>query len=176
MKQIFHHLACLTTLAITTAGIVPIPTLHAQETPAAPSSETSSSAPKMSMKEKRLVKNLTESEIPFHVRTFKEMTGGDLSIEIDWDQWAGDETGLLNLNGYVLQQFTDTLITLSSDEIGKEALRTQIKTLKVVPAASAEDKSILLKDGVLLFTVKPSEGWDGTIKNGEIREYLLENL
>ncbi len=135
-----------------------------------------SSDKKLGMKEKRLIKNLEESEIPFHKKTFADMTGGKLEIEVDWSQFGGDDAGLLNLNGYVLQQFTDTLVHLAADDVGKESLRDQIQKLKVVRVDSADDKSVTLEEGVLVLKVKPSDGWDGVIRNSTIQEYLLQNL
>ncbi|MGF1455093.1 MAG: hypothetical protein ACFB6R_06905 [Alphaproteobacteria bacterium] len=130
----------------------------------------------MGLKEKRLINGLEESDIPFHKRNYKEFVGGDLDIEVNWDEWSDDHEGLLNLNGYVLQQFTDSLNQIGLDAAAKEALTDGVKTLKVTRAESAADKAIVLKDGTLELTVAPVEKWDGVIHSTDIKEYLLKAL
>ncbi len=130
----------------------------------------------MGLKEKRLITVIEDENIPFHKRNYSEFVGGDLTIEVNWDEWSSDHEGLLNLNGYVLQQFTDSLNQIGLDAAAKEALTEGVKTLKVNRAADAAGKSISLKDGTLELTVAPVEKWDGVITASEIKDYLLDNL
>jgi len=130
----------------------------------------------MGLKEKRVINHLQESEIPFHIRNFKDITGADLGVEVNWDEWSDDHEGLLNLNGYVLQQFTDSLNQLGLDAAAKEALAEGIKTVKVVRTEDPATRSVDLTGGVLTFTVAPAAGWDGVVPSGEIKDYLLSNL
>ncbi len=129
----------------------------------------------MGMQEKRIIANIQDNEIPFHQRNFAEVTkGGELAFDIDWDEWSKDYDGVLNLNGYVLQQFTDAISRIGVDAIGQEALREQIRTVKVIREEG--EPSIALADGVVTLKVFPAKGYDGVLANSQIQEYLTENL
>ncbi len=130
----------------------------------------------MGLKEKRIINNLQESDIPFHQSNFKSIAGTDLTVDIDWDEWSTDADGLLNLNGYVLQQFTDSLNQIGLDAAAKEALADGIKTVKVVRAQMPDERSVVLENGTLTLTVAPSAGWDGVVPSGTIKDHLLDNL
>jgi len=130
----------------------------------------------MGLKETRVANYIREDNIPFHQRTYKDKTGADLAFDIDWDQWSKDHDGLLNLNGYVLQQFTDSLNLVGHDEAAKNALRDGLHTIKVVRIEDPSAKSVALEDGVLTFQVAPAAGWDGVIAAREIADHLLDNL
>ncbi len=130
----------------------------------------------MGLKETRVINHIRDNEIPFHQRNYNQFTGGDVAFDIDWDQWKSDHQGLLNLNGYVLQQFTDSLNRIGRDEAAAQALRDAIKTIKVVRVEEPSAASIALENGVLALHVAPAAGWDGVIDASGIREYLLDNL
>lgn len=130
----------------------------------------------MGLKETRVINHIRESEIPFHQRTFKDFTGGDLAFDIDWDQWSNDHEGVLNLNGFVLQQFTDSLNRIGRDDAAAQALRDGIRTIKVVRVEDPAAKSIALDSGVLTVQVAPAARWDGVIDSTSIADYLLNTL
>lgn len=130
----------------------------------------------MGLREKRIIEYLQNEQIPFHQRNFKDITGCDLAVEVDWDDWSSDYDGVLNLNGYVLQQFTDSLNQIGLDNAAKEALGEGIKIVKVVKVGDPADRGLQLEGGVLTLHVAPEAGWEGVIPSGNIKDYLLENL
>jgi len=130
----------------------------------------------MGLKENRLIAHIQENEYPFHQRTFEEATGAPLEIEVDFDAWSQDHEGLLNLNGYVLGQFTEIIPRIAVDDLGKEALRESVKKLKVTRVDDAASKSMTLENGVLHLAVAPAAGFDGVFRNSEIKEYLTDHL
>jgi len=130
----------------------------------------------MGLKEKKLRTVIENENLPFHVRTFKDYCGGDLDIEIEWEQWMNDHDGLLNLNGYQVQQFTDALNLVGHDADTKQAVAEGLHKLKVVRAESPESKSIELADGTLTITTAPAAGWGGVFNGREIADHLLDNL
>jgi len=130
----------------------------------------------MGLKEKRIINSLQGGDIAYHQTNFETVTGAKLAVEIDWDQWSDDHEGLLNLNGYVLQQFTDSLNQIGLDAAAKEALGEGVKTVMIERVEDPADKSISLSGGTLTFAVAPAHKWDGVIRSGDIKDYLLENL
>ncbi len=130
----------------------------------------------MGLKEKRIINHLQDGQIDFHKTNFQSITGTPLDVVVDWDQWSNDHDGLLNLNGFVLQQFTDSLNQIGIDAAAKEALGEQIKTVKVERVEDPAAKQIALANGTLVLTVAPAHGWDGVIPSGDIKDYLLNNL
>jgi len=131
----------------------------------------------MGLKEKRLMAVIEEENIPYHVENYRQVTdGGELAFEVDWDQWADDHQGLLNLNGYQLQQFTDALHIVAADAMGKQALRDGLRTVKVVRVEDPADSEVALSDGVLEIKTAPAAGWDGVTRGREIADHLLDTL
>jgi len=130
----------------------------------------------MGLKERKLREVIENENIPFHVRTFKDYCGGDLDIEINWEQWHNDYDGLLNLNGYQLQQFTDALNLVGHDAITKEAVAQRIQKLRIERVEEPNARSLDLKDGTLAIAAAPAAGWDGVFNGHEIADYLLDNL
>jgi len=101
----------------------------------------------MGLKEKKLRTVIENENLPFHIRTFKDYCGGDLEIEIDWDAWMSDHEGLLNLNGYQIQQFTDALNLVGHDADSKEAMSEGVRKLRIERADGPEAKALKLADG-----------------------------
>ncbi len=131
----------------------------------------------MGLKENRLRKVIEDENIPYHIRNYKEhFGGGDLEVQIDWDEWSSDHDGLLNLNGYVLQQFTDSLNKVGSDDAAKQALREGLEKVHVVRVENASDASVALADKVLTLRVAPVHAWDGVVHSSDIATCLLDNL
>jgi len=159
MYKIYRYVA---TFFIACALVSP---LHGQE-----------SAGSMGLKEKKLRAVIETENIPFHVQTFKDYCGGDLTVEIDWAQWNNDYDGLLNLNGYQLQQFTDALNLIGHDAITKEAVAQQVRKLRIERAETPDAISMGIKDGTLVIATAPDAGWDGVFNGREIADYLLDHL
>jgi len=130
----------------------------------------------MGLKERKLREVIENENIPFHVRTFKDYCGGDLDIEINWEQWNNDYDGLLNLNGYQLQQFTDALNLVGHETVTKEAVAQRIQKLRIERVEKLDAISMDLKDGTLAIETAPAAGWEGVFNGREIADYLLENL
>jgi len=134
------------------------------------------SAGSMGLKERKLRDVIENENIPFHVRTFKDYCGDDLDIEINWQQWNNDYDGLLNLNGYQLQQFTDALNLLGHDDVTKEAVAQGVQKVRIERVENPDERSLDLNDGTLAIATAPAAGWEGVFNGREIADYLLEHL
>jgi len=153
---------CILTFVIAFAVVNP---LYAQE-----------SSGSMGLKERKLREVIENENIPFHVRTFNDYCGGELDIEINWEQWNNDYDGLLNLNGYQLQQFTDALNLVGHDAVTKEAVAQRVQKLRIERVEKPDAISMDLKDGTLAIATAPAAGWEGVFNGREIADYLLEHL
>jgi len=134
------------------------------------------SAGSMGLKERKLREVIENENIPFHVQTFKDYCGGDLDIEINWEQWNNDYDGLLNLNGYQLQQFTDALNLVGHDDVTKEVVAQRVQKLRIERVENPDAISMDLEDGTLAIATAPAAGWEGVFSGREIADYLLNNL
>lgn len=130
----------------------------------------------MGIKERRLIGVITEENIPWHVRTFQEYCGGELSVEVDWPTIEKDHEALLNLNGYVIGQFTSALNLVGNDPAAKEGVREGLKTLKVINIDDAAQRSLAIDGTTLTITAAPVKGWDGVFSSREIADFILEKL
>jgi hypothetical protein len=62
------------------------------------------------------------------------------------------------------------------DELGREAVRGAVKRIAFRAAKSADGKRVVLADGVLEVVGKYGDGIAGTVREGEIKAYLLTQL
>lgn len=125
----------------------------------------------MGLKEKTIKRTIEEDNIPYHQSNYTSVTdGGQLNFDINWEDWLSDHEGILNLNGYVLQRFTDSLNPRTANPDVKEALREGLKAVKIERAESPAEKEIAFEDDVLRMKVSPKDGFDGVFSQTEIAD------
>lgn len=130
----------------------------------------------MGLKEKRLINVVKDENIPSHQFMLKEQFGIEMAFDLDWDEWTDGYDAVLNLNGYVLGQAVDGIAKVARDSEGKEAIREQVKTIRVRRNDDPAQKSIGLEGGHLALVVAPAEGWEGVFSGAAVAEYLTEHL
>ncbi len=104
----------------------------------------------MGLAEKRRVKEHQDETIPAVQRQIAESAGFTVPFEIDWDsftndpqslEWVGTTSGM-----YVI---ADALQAVCADDMGKQALKENFKTVAVKNVLQKSDEKIEFADGVL---------------------------
>jgi len=130
----------------------------------------------MGLQERRKIKELEDNVLPERTAELKEITGGDVRYDIDWDSFADDLEGLNYMDNLSCHRTNMALRVICMDELGKEAVQEGLKVIKLKNVKDKNDMSISFNDGVLEMHLAYALGTSGYYSDGEIREMLLSKL
>jgi hypothetical protein len=130
----------------------------------------------MSLEEKRAIKAAEDGWVKTRLAETAELCGGAIPYELAWATFAGDLTSIEWLEANGPHQVNVAFRQICIDELGREAVRGAVKKIVFKAVKSAADKHVTLADGVLEVAGKYSDGIAGTVREGEIKAYLLSQL
>ncbi len=130
----------------------------------------------MSLEEKRKLKELQDKTIPERTRELKEITGADLTYDIDWASFAGDLEGLTFLDNLSCHRTNMALRVICSDDMGKQAIREGLRTIKLKNVKNKSDMKIAFGNGVLEMQCAYALRTDGMFSDNEIAKTLSDGL
>ncbi len=103
----------------------------------------------MSLEEKRIFKQLKEVTLPRYQRDLDAIVGSPLPYDVDWDGFAGDLDALTHLEERLLTEVQSAVQTICRDDLGKEAVRAQLKQIRVTNLAHFDCDEITIREGTL---------------------------
>lgn len=130
----------------------------------------------MGLNERRKIKELQDTTLPGRVKEIEEICGKAIPYEVDWDSLADDLEGLNFLDNISCHRLNMALRTICVDDMGKEAVREGLKTIKLKNVKDKSAKKISFDGGVLEMHCAYAQRTDGMFSDNEIREELLKKL
>jgi hypothetical protein len=131
----------------------------------------------MGLNERRKIKELQDSVLPERTAELTEISGGGkIAYDIDWDSFSDDLEGLNFLDNLSCHRTNMALRVICSDEMGKEAVRDSLKTIKLKNVKTRPEMSIAFKGGVLEMHCAYALRTDGMYSDNEIRDVLMAGL
>jgi hypothetical protein len=130
----------------------------------------------MGLEERRKIKALTEDVLPGRVSEIEEISGAAVPYDVDWDSFDGDLTALNFVDNISCHRLNMALRVICADDLGKEAVRDTLKSVRLKNVKDVGDKSLGFEDGTLTMTCAYASGLDGAFSDNEIRELLLAHL
>jgi hypothetical protein len=130
----------------------------------------------MGLNERRKIKELQDTTLPGRVREIEEICGKAIPYEVDWDSFADDLDGLNFLDNLSCHRLNMALRTICVDDMGKEAVRTTVRQIRLQNVKDKSAMQMTFKDGVLEMRCAYARGADGMHSDGSIRELLLKHL
>jgi len=130
----------------------------------------------MGLNERRKIKDLQDVTLPGRVKEIEEICGKAIPYEVDWDSLADDLEGLNFLDNLSCHRLNMALRVICQDDMGKEAVRDGLKTIKL---KNVKDKSAMklgFDGGVLEMHCAYAMRTDGMYSDNEIRELLVKKL
>ena len=97
----------------------------------------------------RWVTQFTTETIPNWEKKIEEICGFKIKLQGDWKSFGGDADALAYFEDGYLDKFASALRDVCRDDVGKQAVKKQIKKMVAVFAPAGKKKEITLKDGVL---------------------------
>ena len=130
----------------------------------------------MGLNERRKIKELQDVTFPGRVKEIEEICGKAIPYEVDWDSLADDAEALNFIDNISCHRLNMALRVICQDDMGKEAVRDGLKTIKL---KNVKDKSAMklgFDGGVLEMHCAYAQRTDGMFSDNEIRELLIKNL
>src|SRR5215467_7472598 len=97
----------------------------------------------MGLTERRKIKELQETTLPGRVKEIEEICGKPISYDVDWDSLADDAEGLNFLDNISCHRLNMALRMICQDDLGKEAVRDGLKSVKL---KNVKDKNAMKID------------------------------
>jgi hypothetical protein len=130
----------------------------------------------MGLNERRKVKELQETVLPGRVKEIEEICGKGIPYEVDWSSIQDDYNALNFLDNISCHRLNMALRMICMDDLGKEAVREGLKTVKLKNVAEIGAKKLSFEGGVLEMQCAYAQGLSGAFSDGEIRELLTKKL
>jgi hypothetical protein len=130
----------------------------------------------MGLNERRKIKELQDVTFPGRVKEIEEICGKAIPYEVDWDSLADDAEALNFIDNISCHRLNMALRVICQDDMGKEAVRDGLKTIKL---KNVKDKSAMklgFDGGVLEMHCAYAMRTDGMYSDNEIRELLVKKL
>jgi len=130
----------------------------------------------MGLEERRKIKELQDTTLPERTQELKEITGSDITYDIDWDTFANDSEALRFLDNLSCHRTNMALRVICADDLGKEAIKDGLKVIKLKNVNSKDEMSIKFGGGALEMALNYAQGTNGYYSDNEIREVLMKGL
>jgi len=130
----------------------------------------------MGLNERRKVKELQETVLPGRVKEIEEICGKSIPYDIDWASISDEYEALNFLDNISCHRLNMALRMICIDDLGKEAVRDGLKSVKLVNVKDKAAKKLAFEGGVLTMTCAYAQGLSGAFSDGEIRELLTKKL
>jgi hypothetical protein len=128
------------------------------------------------LEERRKIKELEDEILPGRVAEIEEICGVAIPYEVDWPSFDGDLGGLNFLDNISCHRLNMALRVICADDLGKEAVRDSLKSIRLKNVKSVDEKSLAFAKESLDMSCAYAAGLDGAFSDNEIREELLAHL
>jgi GH18 family chitinase len=127
----------------------------------------------MGIQEKRFVKDLKETVVPQMQTSLKEITGHEITYDLDWPSFEKSLQALQNIQYQGMDRINSAFRDICSDDVGKEAVKEAIKKITLKNIEDPTKKSISLAKGILTVQCAwGSDDSDGYYTDSIIRQTL----
>jgi hypothetical protein len=130
----------------------------------------------MGLEERRKIKEYQDTIIPERTQELAEIVGGAIPYEIDWDTFADDAEALRFLDNLSFHRINMAMRVICTDDLGKEAVRDTVKSIKLENVPSKDEMYLNVGDGALSMALNYSKGTEGYYSDGDIRTALMAKL
>lgn len=130
----------------------------------------------MGLEERRKIKELQEVTFPGRVKEIEEICGVAIPYDVDWSSLANDMEALNFIDNISCHRLNMALRVICQDEMGREAVRDGLKTIKLVNVKDKPDMKLAFSGGTLEMHCAYAQRTDGMFSDGEIRQLLIKSL
>src|SRR4051812_24394559 len=130
----------------------------------------------MGLNERRKIKELQDVTFPGRVKEIEEICGKAIPYDVDWESLADDAEGLNFIDNISCHRLNMALRVICADDVGKEAIRDGLKTIKLKNVKGKSTMKMTFEGGTLEMHCAYAQRTDGMFSDNQIRELLVKNL
>ena len=130
----------------------------------------------MGLPERRKIKELQDTTFPGRVKDIEEICGKPIPYDVDWESFADDMEALNFVDNISCHRLNMALRMICQDDMGKEAIREGLKTVKLKNVKDQAARKIDFSGGILEMHVPYATGASGMYNDNEIRALLEKGL
>src|SRR5436305_3545118 len=130
----------------------------------------------MGLAERRKIKELQDEVLPGRLKEIEEICGAIIPYDVDWDSFSDDLEGLNFMDNLSCHRLNMALRVICQDDMGKEAVREGLKSVKLQNVKDKPSMKIGFDQGVLEMHCAYALRSDGMYSDNEIRELLISKL
>ena len=130
----------------------------------------------MGLNERRKIKELQDTTFPGRVKEIEEICGAPIPYEVDWESLSDDMEGLNFIDNISCHRLNMALRGICLDDMGKEAVRSGLKKIKLKNVKTAPEMSMTFEGGVLEMHCAYALRADGLFNDIDIQRLLEKRL
>lgn len=130
----------------------------------------------MGLAEKRLAQEIQNEKLPAFESKIKDISGYDIKVDIDWDTFTAYDTYPLSRLDIVFDDLTGFVKKICADDLGKEALKEKMSTIKLTNTENADDLKMEFSGDVLDLRVKLAGDSFSAYSDSQIASYVEGQL
>ena len=130
----------------------------------------------MGLEEKRKIKELQDKTFPDRVKEITEICGQAIPYDVDWASFGDDGAAINFVDNVSCHRLNMALRTICMDDMGKQAVRDGLKSIKLKNVKDVAAKKLSFNAGVLTMVCAYAQGLSGAFSDNEIRQVLIKGL
>jgi hypothetical protein len=130
----------------------------------------------MGLNERRKIKELQDVTFSERTKELLEITGTPITYEVDWESLADDMEGLNFIDNLSCHRTNMALRVICGDQLGKDAIKSGLKKIKLKNVKEKKDMKISFSGGVLEMHLAYALRTEGMYSDNEIRKVLENGL
>ena len=130
----------------------------------------------MGLEERRKIKELQDKTFPDRVKEIAEICGQPIQYDVDWASLADDAGAINFIDNVSCHRLNMALRTICMDDMGKQAVREGLKSIKLKNVKDVSAKKLSFSGGVLTMECAYAQGLSGAFSDNEIRQELVKGL
>lgn len=130
----------------------------------------------MGLAEKRLAQEIQNDQLPAFESQIKEIAGYDVKVDIDWNTFTAYDSYPLSRLDIVFSDLTGCLKKICVDDMGKEALKEKMSTIKLTNVENADDIAMEFNGDVFDLKVKLVGDSFSAYSDSQLASYVESQL
>lgn|SRR5690606_18235973 len=130
----------------------------------------------MGLAEKRLAQEIKNDKLPAFESKIKDLAGYDIKVDIDWDTFTAYDSYALSRLDIVFDDLSSFVKKICSDDLGKEALKEKMSTIKLTNVENREDTSMAFDGNVFDVKVKLAGDSFSAYTDSQLADYVEKQL
>jgi hypothetical protein len=130
----------------------------------------------MSLEVKRKVKEYQDKIVPGRAKELAEISGSDISYEVDWGSFGDDMTALNFFDNLAFHRINMAFRQLGNDEFTKDAIKAGLKVIRIRNVKDKSEMKISFGGGVLEMHCAYGLRLEGCYNESDIHKALLAGL